>query len=541
MAKLDCVQLIRNHRASLKLLIPFVAVFLAVLFVVLPARASLVNVYVAATAQGAASGADCNDALPYTWFNAGGSWGTGASQIGPGTTVHLCGTFTATAGASGYLTFQGGGSNANPITLIFETGALITSPYWTGPVININANSYITVDGGTNGTIQATANGSALANQADNGMCVNNGWPGGNSTNITVQNLTCANIYVDSSLSDNGGQDTYGIAIWNTSNLVIQNNTIHDVKWAIVQSYAVGNAYSNLTVTGNTIYDIDHAWFATDSDASGTAQMTNWNIYGNTVHDFANWDNTLDNNHHDGFHLNTNSASSQFTNFHLYNNYLYGDVGAYGNAGFFSYPASASSINGVYIFNNVFVNNSANHCWANGPMGLAGPGSVYIVNNTFVSDASSCQDSGLIFEDGSTGLTFENNIVQNAANAAIYMPQTTSVTALNYNNYYQSSTWEYAGNLYGSLASWQSATGLDMKSNLTNPNLGTNYQPNSGSSVLGTGVNLAALCSSVAQLCTDKGGFIRPAVGSTQAWSVGAYQSVSNAPNPPTGVSATAE
>ena len=82
--------------------------------------------------------------------------GDGASQIGPGTTVHLCGTFTASAGASGYLSFQGSGTSGNPITLHFETNALLQAPYWgTGAAIFASGLSYVMVDGGTNGTIQA--------------------------------------------------------------------------------------------------------------------------------------------------------------------------------------------------------------------------------------------------------------------------------------------------------------------------------------------------------------------------------------------------
>ena len=105
--------------------------------------------------------------------------------------------------------------------------------------------SNIVVDGGSNGVIQATANGTKLANQQDNGACVIS--HGGNCNNVTVQNLTCSNIYIDASVSDNGGENTYGIDIWNTSFLVIQNNTLHDMKWAIRNSYQTGSTFSNLT------------------------------------------------------------------------------------------------------------------------------------------------------------------------------------------------------------------------------------------------------------------------------------------------------
>jgi len=92
----------------------------AFFFVVLPIRAT--DLYIAQAATGGSTGADCGDALPYTFFNNSSNW---PSPIGPGTTVHLCGTITAPAGASSFLSFQGGGANGNPITLKFEMGPFL--------------------------------------------------------------------------------------------------------------------------------------------------------------------------------------------------------------------------------------------------------------------------------------------------------------------------------------------------------------------------------------------------------------------------------
>ena len=516
----------------------------AVMFVILAAGFSTAaDIYIAQNAAGGNTGADCADAHAVAWFNSSSNWGSNAGLIGPGTTVHLCGTFNAPAGSSGYLTFHGSGTSGNPVTLLFESGALLTAPYWSGSVINISGNSYVVVDGGTNGTIQATANGTNRANQQNNGICVNNGTPSGNSSNITVQNLTCANLYVDASLSDNGGEDTYGIDIWNTSNLVIQNNTLHDMKWAIRNSFGVGSSYSNLTVTGNNIYNVDHGWFATDSSSSGSAVMSNFYVYNNTLGSMVNWDNALNNNHHDGFHLNTNSPSTRFTNIYLYNNYFDGDPGAYGNAGFFSYPASAASESGVYVFNNVFVNESAVHCWANGPVGLAAVGTSTIVNNTFVSKATSCKDTGLVYEDGGTGVTIHNNIFQNTANAALYVTSGTTITNSNYNVAYQSASWFY-GNWYATLSGWQ-ALGFDLNSTTSNPQLtGTYHLTGSSSSAWQKGTSLSSMCNGqpnpgLGALCLDKSGVQRP---SSSSWDIGAYQDSSGtALNPPTGLTATVQ
>ena len=94
--------------------------------------------------------------------------------------------------------------------------------------------------------------------------------------------------------------------------------------------------------------------------------VSNIYVYGNSLGSMTNWDNTADNNHHDWIHLNTNSTTSRFSSIYVYNNFGKGDVGANANAGFFSYPAAVAAMSGVYFFNNLYVNTSTNHCWADG-------------------------------------------------------------------------------------------------------------------------------------------------------------------------------
>jgi hypothetical protein len=518
--------------------------FIAAFFlIVTPAKAN--DIYLGQNAIGGATGADCADALPYTFFNSSSNWGSGGNKIGPGTTVHICGTITAPAGANSFLTFRGSGNNGNPITLLFENGAVLTANYWSGAAIDINGQSFVTVDGGANGIIRATANGTSLANQQDNGLCVQQ--KSGDATNITVQNLTCANLYIDNSTSDGGGEDTYGMDIWNTTNLTIQNNTIHDMKWGIRQSYQVGHTYSNLTVANNTIYNIDHGWFVTDSSSSGSAVMTNFQIHGNKIHDFANWDNSNDNNHHDGLHVNTNSSSSQFSDFQIYGNHIYGSPGSFGNAAFFSFPASAASVTGVFIFNNLFENDSPNMCWANGFVAFAGVGASTVVNNTMVSLHTSCagvsaHEYGYIFEDGSTNARFENNIVINTPGNAVQAgPNAGTVLAFDYNDYYQSSSWTDQTKNYSSLSAWQGASNnpvFDLHSNTANPSLDASFNPTASSTAIATGVNLTSLCSSAPQLCMDMKGTPRSSSG---AWYMGAVQFGTSAsgPQPPTALTAS--
>ena len=70
--------------------------------------ASATNVYI--TQNGSPSGNCTSGVQPPAFFNNPANWGTGASQIGPGTTVLVCGSFTGAAGAT-ELTFQGSGAS----------------------------------------------------------------------------------------------------------------------------------------------------------------------------------------------------------------------------------------------------------------------------------------------------------------------------------------------------------------------------------------------------------------------------------------------
>jgi hypothetical protein len=518
--------------------------------------ASASDIYIAQNAQGGNTGADCADAQSVTWFNSAANWGSQAGQIGPGTTVHLCGTFTATAGTSSYLQFQGSGSSGNPVTLIADQGTTtITATYWSGPVINLNGQSYITINGDNNLTVQATANGSALANKQNGGICVQN-HSSPTPTNIIIEGLTCSDLYVEGSLSDNGGQNTYGFDIWNSTNVTIQNNTIHDVKWAGRLSYAIGSTFSSpsATWTGNNEYNMDHGLFITDSDSGGTATVSGIFIYGNTYGSMANWDNTGNNNHHDWIvHLSTNSATSQFSNVFIYNNYASGDVGAYANAGIFAQPQTTTDYSTVYVFNNVMVNTGVTtHCFANGLISWYTAGSLLAANNTFVSDSASCVNNGNsmpgdngIDYSGSVGLKLENNIMQNMQANGVETASGATVTTINYQDYYEVGGWTwFSDSQTSSFSTWKTDCSCDANSTTGNPLLtGTYHLTSSSSAAWQTGTNLTSTCSSqpnpgLGALCFDKNGTARPSSGS---WDMGAYEDSVGGdppPKPPTGLSA---
>ena len=116
---------------------------LAVMFVILGAAFSAADIYIAPSAAGSANGASCSNAYAYTFFNTAGNWGSGASQIGAGTTVHLCsGTYSLTGGNNNGLSFQGGGTSGNPVTLIADQGAVtLTAASWETEAARASASS----------------------------------------------------------------------------------------------------------------------------------------------------------------------------------------------------------------------------------------------------------------------------------------------------------------------------------------------------------------------------------------------------------------
>src|SRR5438477_846826 len=133
------------------------------------AFATATDVYIASGAAGAANGSSCSNALGIGFFNDWRNWGSGAAQIGPGSTVHLCGTITAPAGASGYISFQASGASGAPITLAAEPGAVLQAPFWGQyGAIEARGVNNVVIDGRGVGLIQATDNGTNLANQAPN-------------------------------------------------------------------------------------------------------------------------------------------------------------------------------------------------------------------------------------------------------------------------------------------------------------------------------------------------------------------------------------
>ena len=341
-----------------------------------------------------------------------------------GDTNYICGTITGAAGSQ-LLTPKGNGSAGNPVTIIFDSGAMLEAPYFApspnggcGGAICLYGLSYYTVNGQNTGTIENTANGSGLAYHQTSEAIEAYG-----CTGCTIENLTIANIYTHTSSSDTAVDQTGVRCIsFNGSNITISGNTMHDVGWCLYQDYNKGDA--NVTIKGNIIYNIDHGWALSTQTAGGSSGP--FLFYGNTVYGYAAWDTgTADAYHHDGVHCytsETNGSPAHITMLAIYNNLFEGPVGAditshiflEGGTGSGSTPC-ADSTSGIAVFNNVAL---ADQGIATGMFGLfsgnftsAHGGGVF--NNTLISSDSTSDGSNVCFSANSdvSGMTFENNAV----------------------------------------------------------------------------------------------------------------------------------
>ena len=481
------------------------------------AVASVPNVYVAQNVAGAGDGSGCSNARPISFFNAAGNWGAGAAQIGPGTIVHLCGTFAST------ITFRGSGSSGSPTTLQFEPGAKFSAASWGSANIigGSGTSAYLVIDGGTNGTIEATDNGSkpSYSHQDDStavdlGIC----------NNCIVKNLTISNMFVKNTPD---GQGAGGGIMLRGSNNLIYNNKIHDAATGIACNYLAGTTTSNTQIYNNTIYNVN--WGIQSGDTGPGAVSSGMLIYHNDIYDGYMWDDLVGNSfHHNGVIVWVSNDNSRVSGLQIYNNYIHGDWGGHETGHIFldgEGSGSAGGYAGALLFNNILADSSPVNGPSNGfiiTKAMGGSPAVGIYNN--VMYFSTNIGTRCVMNQGAA-LTIMNN-TSTRCGSALYTSAGTT-TASDYNNWYAITGIDG----YSTLAAWKAATGFDSHSTITDPKLDANYRPQSGSPILGTGTSLSSLL--ISALSADKEGVVRPLTG---VWDIGVFQfgSQTNPLNPPT-------
>jgi len=106
-----------------------------------------------------------------------------------------------------------------------------------------------------------------------------------------IERLTIRRLYVHSSSADSSVDATQANAIrFSGSWLVIADNTIHDVGWALYPEWNNGDGQNR--IYGNDIRNVDHGFASTSAFAGG--EIGPVYFYRNHVHDFANWDTSTD-------------------------------------------------------------------------------------------------------------------------------------------------------------------------------------------------------------------------------------------------------
>jgi hypothetical protein len=489
------------------------------LFAVLRLLAATNAVYISQSGGGA--GTSCGSAQAASYFNNSGNWSASPTgiQIGPGTTVHICGTITTT------LTFQGSGVSGNVITLLAESGAALSQP--AGNLVNLNGQGYLLLDGGTNGVMQNTANGENLSYHTPTQAIQASG-----ASNIEVRNWTMSNMYVavaPNTNTVNSGFDE-GLSSCYSANgyggtISIHDNVMHDNGWCVTMGDPSFGAVVN--VYNNNVYNTNHCFTVNSAEAAATIS-----IHDNQCHDTANWDSYNDSYHHDGVHIF--SGSQPGSSWAIYNNYFYGNWGANNTAHIFTEDTPYN----VTIFNNVFVQypgdvlNDGFIAMENGSSYNA-----HLFNNVFVGDGTT---AGLPFGiriTSSGGAIIENNAF-NSLNNFISLPSG-FLGVVDYNQYGIQTAlggngafnWEASGGT-NSFSTWQSECGCDSDSawNMSGIGIGSTGQPLSGSPLIGAGLNLTSLMITALDAGTTAGRTVTPtAQPSMGSWTVGAYGSTASA------------
>jgi hypothetical protein len=246
------------------------------------------------TATNAASSVSVTWLNAQTWQQAS-LWG--ANGIHPGDTVHLTGVI------SNPLTIFFSGLPGSNVTILFESNAMLSAPTLPSSScwLNCGGMSNLVIDGGVNGLIQCTDNGTPAIYTNPQGAQGASDFTNYNmqgiyampANNFTVQNLTISNLYNRLISSDDPVT-----GIWKAraiqlegNNVTISNNTIYNTEDAIDFTYTFP-ASSNLVVVGNTIMGFNHGIVVGAGSYGAAPLFYNALIRSNTINGMDYYEST---------------------------------------------------------------------------------------------------------------------------------------------------------------------------------------------------------------------------------------------------------
>ena len=486
-----------------------------------------VDYYAAQAAQGSGNGSSCSNAAAVSTLSSATEWT-------PGNVIALCGTITSS------VTAEGSGTSGNPITVYWEPNATISEPVCPGGggggsgCFNTNGHTYLTLNGGTNGSILSTANGTGLANHNANVQ----GVYAENCTGCTIENLNVSGMYVEGSGSDDCTASS-AIGVWfSGSNTTLANDTFSNEQVG-ANLGTIGSNDSNIVIENDTFSDDGTGmnWYSATNGGGNAGPIL---FYDNTLSGFSQWDTgSSDCYHEDGIHC---WDSPGYTPLHygggiyIYDNrwsglsadstaYVFMEGGAIGSG-----TVCADSTSPIYVFNNVYT--------ASAPMGNGAEevtsGEPRLYNNTIMGAGSGsgyCQTTNsdatdaMVENEASTGcniLVYYSHLPTFAAGQPDYDIYAngggqsfvcgSSQYSLSQFSNYQSCMQSGGGGGSSALTHSSAASNLDLNSD---------GSPQTGSPALGAGANLTSLCTGhLTALCTEINGTPRPTTG---AWDAGAY------------------
>jgi MYXO-CTERM domain-containing protein len=482
---------------------PFVAAAVTAASLLLTPRfARARDVYVAEAEAGASDGSSC--ASPAAVAT--------RPPLAPGDTCHLCGVFTSP------LSITESGTAMRPVTIVFERDAKFSAPVWSGPAWDqagairvaaggsgAGAPSYLVIDGGANGRIEATASATGMQGGSQ-GVLLSG------ASHVELKNLAIVGMYVRTSSTDDGASGT-GVYVDGGTDLDIHDLAIDNAQTGIGCVYgpvALGADMHQVRVHHNTLSNIN--WGISFGDGEPMAIADGVQIYANDIHDLAVWDSPSDAFHHDGIFPFLTQTGSTFTNLAIYGNEFHGDIGHNNTAWIF-----VSGPSGEAIYDNIF--HGTGSAPNDGAITTGGPAKIF--NNTFAQ-------SGGICVNATAGSDVENNIMSGCP-TAIGLHGIDASTVVDDNVYFGQTPGQGFATVdpnggtfsfFASFAAWQSQTMLDAHSHVADPKFvdlaNADYRLAPGSLAIDTGT------SAVSQVVTtDFDGVTRP---QGKGYDIGAFE-----------------
>ena len=369
-------------------------------------RAQASDVYITPTG-GSLTGCTATPRYSAAQFNTSGSpvWGSGGTQIGPGTLVHMCGIFSTEMDP------RANGSAGNVIEMRFETGAKLSAATISGTqFLYLSGLSYWKINGGVacgspdgvvrsstpcNGQITFTGIGSAFGSvNGKIGIDISS-----NAHDIEIENLEIGPLYVHTSLADShpSNYDSAPMIHGNNTgvNIHIHDSYLHDDAWCV--SIFTNAAVQNFELDHNFVERCSHGLaYGVQSSMTGGGI----NYHHNVTEGPANFDTNADMFHHDGIHLYCTSLPCTVTGGTFWNSTFEGDWGANNTSPFFIEThegGSPSLISNMTMYNLTFINTNANgRTWNNGVNLLGHPASRSTTPRSFARRraASVCRPAG---------------------------------------------------------------------------------------------------------------------------------------------------